>query len=308
MTATSSARRHHYVPQGYLGCFTDKGTKTGQFFVLDVDSGRKFRTSPKNVAVEIDFNRIDVEGYPPDYIEHMLGQMEDDAIAAIRRVADSRAFPSDEDYSAILHLICLIAVRNPTMRASFNAAREQSIRIIGDLLVSDKSIWANHVEKARANGIDIPDSVSFQDMKAFIEGGEYEIDFHPQSNLRVEMNAFDKMLPVLHERTWSLIIAPEDGPEFITSDHPVALTFKNDRLGPIGLATKGTELFFPLTRNLGMYGAHEDALRKVVEAKPRGVAKLNQRVASTAPRYIFSAKDHFAVCVNGQIELIECGV
>jgi len=194
------------------------------------------------------------------------------------------------------------------MRASFNRARKQSIRIIGDLLVSDENIWASHVEKARADGVDIPDTVSFQDMKAFVEGGEYEVEFHPQSNLRVEMNTFDKMLPVLHERTWSLIVAPEEGPEFITSDHPVALAYKNGRLGPIGLATKETDLFFPLTPGLGMYGVYEDALRKVVNAKPGNVATMNQRVVHSAPRYIFSAQAHFAIWADGQVQLVECGV
>jgi len=308
MTATSTARRHHYVPQGYLGSFTDSGTKKGQFFVLDVESGRRFKTSPKNVAVELDFNRIDVEGHAPDYIEGLLGRMENDAVAAIKRVAESQAFPSDEDYSAILHLICLVAVRNPMMRASFNNAREQSIRIIGDLLVSNEDIWARHVEKARADGIGIPESVSFQDMKAFVEGGEYDIGFHPQSNLRVEMSTFDKMLPILHERTWSLIIAPEDGPEFISSDQPAALAFKHGRAGPIGLATQRTELFFPLTRRLGMYGVYEESLRKVVHAKPGNVATMNQRVAFSAPRYVFSATASFAIWVDGQIQIVECGV
>jgi hypothetical protein len=50
------------VPQAYLAAFTDKGTKGGKLFVLDVHTGRGFRTSPKNVASERDFNRVDIEG------------------------------------------------------------------------------------------------------------------------------------------------------------------------------------------------------------------------------------------------------
>jgi|ERR1017187_10064621 hypothetical protein len=58
-----TARRHHFVPQAYLGRFTDSGTKDGYLFAMETDSGRAFRTTPRNVAVEQDFNRIDIEGY-----------------------------------------------------------------------------------------------------------------------------------------------------------------------------------------------------------------------------------------------------
>ncbi len=306
MPKKATARRHHYLPQAYLAQFTDLGTKEGQFHVLEIESGRTFRTSPKNVAVELDFNRVDVAGHPPDFVENALAPMEQAAVEAIANTVAAGEFPSDEDYSAILHLVCLIAIRNPFSRESFNRAREDSIRIIGDLLTSDKKIWKHHVQKAKEDGIDIPDSVSFEDMKRFVENGDYEIDFHPQSNLRVELQTFNKILPILHERTWSLIIAPSDGPEFICSDHPAALDFKSKRQGPIGLGLKETELFFPLTRRAGFYGTFEDPLKPVVHAKPGNVATMNRRVAFNAERHVYSCLDSFAIWFEGEIRIIDC--
>lgn len=233
--------------------------------------------------------------------------MEQDAVRAIANMVASGEFPTDEDYSAILHLIGLVAVRNPFFRRSFNRAREQTIRQISELLVSDEKIWKHHVQKARQNGIDISDSVSFEVMKRFVEDGEYELEFHPQGNLRVEMHAFDTILPILHERTWSLIIAPLDGPEFICSDHPVALDFKSGRHGPIGLGLRGTELFFPLTRRLGFYGTFEDPLEEVVHARPGNVATMNKRVAFNADRHVFSALDSFVIWFEGEIRTVDCG-
>jgi hypothetical protein len=293
MPKKSTARRHHYLPQAYLAQFTDRGTKEGQFHVLEIESGHTFRTSPKNVAVELDFNRVDVEGRPLDFVENALAPMEQAAVEAIAHTVAAGEFPSDEDYSAILHLISLIAVRNPLIRKSFNRAREHLIRIIGDLLTSDEKIWKHHVHKAKEDGIDIPDSVSFEDMKRFIENGDYEIDFHQQSNLRVELKTFQKVLPILHERTWSLIIAPSDGPEFICSDHPAALDFKSKRQGPIGLGLRETELFVPLTRHAGFYGTFEDPLKPVVHAKPGNVATMNGRVAFNAERHVYLFMSRF---------------
>jgi hypothetical protein len=306
MPKKSTARRHHYLPQAYLAQFTDLGTKAGQFNVLVIESGHTFRTSPKNVAVELDFNRIDVEGHPPDFVENALAPMEQAAVEAIANTVAAGEFPSDEDYSAILHLICLIAVRNPLFRKSLNRAREHSIRIIGDLLTSDEKLWKHHIRKAKEGGVDIPDSVSFKDMKRFIENGDYEIDFHPQSNLQVELKTFEKVLPILHERTWSLIIASSKGPEFICSDHPVAVDFKSKRQGPIGLGLKETELFFPLSRYAGFYGTFENPLKPVVYAKPGNVATMNRRVAFNAERHVYSCLDSFALWYEGEIRIIDC--
>lgn len=118
----SVARKHHYVPRAYLGGFTATGTKDGKFFVLDVESGRAFRTSPANVAAERDFNRVDIEGRSPDAIETALAPFEGQAVEAIRRVIETQTYPNDQDWNLILNLLALLAVRNPRMRTSFNRA------------------------------------------------------------------------------------------------------------------------------------------------------------------------------------------
>ena len=307
MKMKSIARRHHFLPEAYLAQFTDNCTKGGKFFVLEVETGRSFRSKPKNVAVERDFNRVDIEGHSPDIFENALASTEDIAIRAIANTSNSRKFPSDQDYSAILNLISLIFVRNPFLRESFNQAREQSLRIAGELLVSDKSNWNHYVQKAKEDGINIPESVSFEKMKGFVQGGNYEIKFHPQENLCVEMQVFETVLNLLHARTWSLIIAPPDGPEFICSDHPVALNFKQNLRGPIGLETRRTELFFPLTRQAGFYSTFEDPLKEVVYAKPGNVASMNCRVALNAKRHVFSALGSFQIWFDGGIQTIDCG-
>ncbi len=306
MNKKSTARRHHYLPQSYLARFTDKGTKEGQFFVLEVKSGRSFRTTPKNVAVELDFNRVDIEGHQPDTIEIAFSALEQKAIQAIAHAVATEQFPNDDDYNSILNLICLIAIRNPLVRKSFNRAREQLIHLIGDVLVSDRQSWEHHVRKARENGGSIPDSVSFEEMKRFIRERNYKIEFSPQSNLRVELNAFDNILKVLGDRTWSLIIAPQDGPEFICSDHPVVIEWKSGRQGPIGVGRRETEVFFPMSRRAGFYGTFEDPLKEVVHAKPRNVAIMNRGVMFNAERHVFSPLGSFAVWIEGDIKTINC--
>lgn len=306
MAVKPIARRHHYLPQSYLAAFTDTGLKDGQFSVLDVQTGHSFRTSPLNVGAERDFNRVDVEGHAPDAIENALAPFEGEAVGAIRRVVDSEAFPTDNDWNLILNLLGLIAVRNPKLRGSFNRSHEQVLRRIGDLLVSDKKIWDHHVEKARAAGEVISDRVSFEDARRFVEDGDYRIEFHPQGNLRVEFHAFDELLPLLGQRTWSVLVAPSDGPEFICSDHPVTLAWKGGRSGPIGFGLKETEVFFPLGRHVGFYGVFEAALKPVVRCKPGHVATMNKRVAWNSERHVYSAIESFFVWQEGLVREVSC--
>jgi len=274
--------------------------------VLEVESGRVFRASPKNVAVELDFNRVDIDGHPPDVIENALSPLEQQAVQAIANIVATGRFPNDDDYSSILNLICLIAVRNPFFRKSFNRAREQTIHIIGDLLVSDERLWEHHVRKARENGENVPDSISFEEMKRFVENRNYEIEFPPESNLWVELNSFNNILQILGDRTWSLIIAPQDGPEFICSDQPVVINWKSDRRGPIGLGLRDTEVFFPLSRRAGFYGTFEDPLQEVVHAKAGNVATMNGRMVFNAEKHVFSPLESFVIWINGDIKIINC--
>lgn len=293
MEMKSTARRHHYLPQAYLAAFTRTGSKDDQFFVLNVHSGRPFSTSPINVAVERDFNRVDIEGRSIDAIEQALSPFEEQAVMAIRNVIESEKFPNEEDCNWILNLLGLIAVHNPQLQKSFNRSREQLIHCIGDLLVSDKKIWEHHVKKAREFVENINNDVSFDNMKQFIEERKYRLEFSPEGNLRVEFHTFDKLLPILGQRTWSVLVAPNDGPEFICSDHPVTLVWKSGKVGSVGYGLKETEVFFPLGRNIGFYGVFETPLKPAVKLKPDHVAMMNRRVILNAERHVFSALESF---------------
>jgi hypothetical protein len=303
----STARRHHYLPQVYLAGFTDTGEKDGQFHVLDICSGASFRTSPINVAVERDFNRVDVEGKPPDIIEQELSPFEERAGQGIRNVNHTNIFPSDEDFNWIINLLCLIAVRNPQLRESFNRSRELTMHAIGDLIVSDEKIWIHHLKKAQKAGYVGDHNVSFDEIKRFIEERKYTIEFTSEGNLRVEFDAFGKILQLLGQRTWSLLVAPTSGPDIICSDHPVALTWKYlGKRGPIGYGLKNTEVFFPLGPRTGLYGVYEDPLPHVVHINPAQVAFMNTRVSNSAERHVFSTKDTFFLWDEDKIIEIDC--
>jgi len=302
------SRKHHYLPQGYLAAFTDTGTKDGQFYVLEPDNGNCFRTSPKNVAAKRDFNRVDIEGHPPDAIEQALSPVEAKMIEACRRVIQTQSYPNDEDINYLLNLLGLIAVRNPKLRTSFNKAREHTLKIIGQMLVLDKKAFEYHMEKARKAGYLNPENNStYEDVKRFIDSGEYDFEFSPEGNLRIELETFDTILPLLGERIWSVFVAPSPGPSFICSDHPVTLVRKDSRIkGPVGFGLKNTEVFFPLGPSVGLYGTYETPLKEVVELSPTNVARMNRRIMDNAEKHVYSTSEFYCIRDEGEIMEVRC--
>lgn len=303
------ARKHHYLPQSYLAEFTETKAKDGQFYVLDIHGNKSFRTSPINVAAERDFNRVTIEGQPLDVIEKALSDFENRGVQAIRNVNRTETFPNDEDCNYILNLISLIAVRNPQRRNSFNRVREAVIHKIGDFLVSNEKIWNHHLKKAQEAGDVKENNVSDEEMKRFIEKRRYEIEFAPEENLRVEFSAHDSLLPILGQRTWTLLVAPDSGPNFICADHPVVLNWKSSVCrDPIGFELPGTEVFFPLGPHTGFYGVYEEFFDTVLKVTPEQVAFMNRRIVENAERHVFTTKDNFFIWYEDTIKNMSLGV
>lgn len=139
------ARNHHFVPQCYLAGFTDTGTVKGRLCVFDFEASRFFRQRPRNVAFEVDFNRFETQNHPPDALESAFGQFEGKAASVIRRICAQERLPEDEEFSYVINLIALLAVRNPSMRRSMDTARNHMWRVVADMLASDKALFESHL-------------------------------------------------------------------------------------------------------------------------------------------------------------------
>lgn len=307
MQKRSVARKHHYLPQSYLANFTAAGKKDSQFFVLDLKRDKSFPTNPNNVAAIRDFNRVDIDGHHPDAIENALAPFEGEAQRAIQRVIQSNKFPTDDDLNTILNLAALLAVRNPKMRDSFNAAREQTLRIISSMLASDRGLWERHMKKAMSSG-EVKGDISFEKFKEFVDAGEYDYIFHPQGNLAVEFEAHDKILHALGHRTWSILTSEPDNPEFICSDHPISLAHKDDYRGPLGFALENTEVFIPLSPRIGLYGVYEDPLKPEVSCPTYNVAVLNARTFLNAESQVYSRQPFMHLLKGEEIVLLDLNV
>lgn len=295
------ARNHHFVPQGYLAGFTDDGTREGRLFVSDLVSRSVFQTKPRNVGAVRDFNRIKADGQDPDALERRLGEFEGRAISVIRWIQASGELPSDEELSYVINLMALLVVRNPKRRRAMNSARRQTVRVIGDLLTSDRRLFEYHIAKAKRDGFVRQDAeVSFEAMRNFIQDDQYTMTVSINESLSLELSGFENALGLLGSRYWSLVTAAADAPDFVTCDHPVTPVFKDPkRGGPIGYGLRETEVSFPLNTRQVLLGVLEDQLPLGLEARARQVAAINSRTVHHADRQVYSKTASVVILRSG---------
>ena len=268
------ARRHHFVSEGYLRQFTDTVTGDGKVCVLDLRENRRFSATPRNIAVETDFNRIDLPGFEPDYLEKTFAQqLEGKAASVLRWICDNGEIPANEDFSYVLNLATLFAVRNPAMRRSMEAARKQEIRIVFDLLASDRRLYEDHLAKAREQGFITGADVPFEKMRGALRA-DFTLDISPQEHLATELAVFSKVLRTVCSRYWSLLIAGPDAPDFITCDHPVSLVFK--------------QVVFPIGPRHALMGDRARPRPYRMKLTGAGVSEVNARIVRLADRHVYS--------------------
>jgi len=208
-------------------------TPNEKLFVIDAIKKCAFTTRPRNVAAERDFNRVDIDGIPPDALEIAFGAFETEVSAAIERTCQRRHFRDPDDRSAILNLIGLMAIRNPRWRGKMKDFHHEVMTRTMQIALGTRERWAAQIEQAKAAGYVDPDAdadAHYETIKARVDGGHHRFEFPREKHIALELSTFDKILPLLFHRKWTLLRAEADAGRFITSDHPVCLTWTDREL------------------------------------------------------------------------------
>jgi len=84
------AHRHHVLSRCYLKHFAvhRKKKKDYMVHVFDRKSRKQFQTATENVAVIRDFNRVEIDGHPPDVFEKAMASFESELAPALQRIVD----------------------------------------------------------------------------------------------------------------------------------------------------------------------------------------------------------------------------
>ena len=290
---SKEARHHHYIPQCYLRGFLPLGQKKPKLTVLDLKSTKVFRTGTRGVGGIRDFNRIEAEGVAPDSLESSLSSFEGQAATALKKLEEQRNLTNRAVFDIIINLIALLAIRHPQVRTNMADAEARVTKLVMAIILANKERYESTLRKARQDGVNIDEDVSYEQMKEFFDRGEYDIVVPNEFHIDMEFNCIDTMLACLSSRGWTLYLAGENAGPFVTCDRPVILEWKQPeqippfyRVSP-GFGLKDTRVIFPVSQNMAIIGEF-DTPGAVIVAKRSLVSIVNTEVIRFARPQVYA--------------------
>ncbi|TPK72304.1 DUF4238 domain-containing protein [Mesorhizobium sp. B2-3-14] len=287
---------HHFIPQFYLRNFSvgcDK--RKAKVFCYDQSTRKSFETLVRNVGSRRHFFRIDVEGYDPNHVEDGMAEIEGEISAHLAEVIKAKCFPSEAHFSSVMLLMGNVAVRNPRFRSMTEGFHRQMVNAIMKMMLQDKNRFNDSVKEARANGVPIRDDINYQDMKDFIDRGEYEVAIDQTYLIELELDAVPTAVEQLARRSWSFVSAAP-GCTYATSDDPVILNWVDGRPTPYspGFGVQNTIVMFTISPELALVGLFVKQPPQRDHGRDQ-VAALNTSIARYATKQLYARDGSFEV-------------
>jgi hypothetical protein len=292
----STPRQHHIIPACYLSGFTDTGTAGGRIFVFDYLRNRHFETSPKTIARERDFYRIEEPGVDPNAIEMLLSEFESHAAPILSNVRDAGRFENNAAVKTVLSFAALVLVRNRHGQQRIGEGLSLSLRkhlAQGDI---PRDLW-ERIRKSQIRMGVAADAVPEYD--AAVDGARSGSWDPPpvrilQLGLIPEMQ--DAMLEAMLAHDWQAIATDSSkNGGFICSDSPLVWGSLDDiHNGQLNtpLTDPDVEITFPVGKNLALV-SYPGAFKGNSLAPDELVAHVNMRTLQLSNGLVLHAAPDF---------------
>lgn len=189
------SRNHHYVPQCYLKNFATNRRKP-KITVIDLARRQKFSSHPKNIAVERDFNSIDLPGMRSDSFENDFSSFEQKVSEALERILKDKAINTNSDKVTILDFISVLAVKNPRGRRMMNEFQNELLDKILRMSVRDEGSYWGILEKIiGGSSLKKKNYPTYQSFLAGINNGSFELKMTSTDSVRLELDTYMATAP-----------------------------------------------------------------------------------------------------------------
>lgn len=291
----SDTVNHHFIPQFYLRNFSAGcDRRKAKVFTFDQSTLKTFETLVRNVGSRRNFFRIDADGFDPNHVEDGMAEIEGEIAPLLEEVIATKSFPSEKHFTAVMTLMGNVAVRNPRFRTTIEDFHITIARKLMWMTIQDKDHYHRTLRRAREEGAPIREDISYEDMKAFLDRGQYNVAIDQTYLIGIELDAVPMVVEQLARRIWSFTSAAL-GTTFTTCDDPVILAWSDGKsrtpYSP-GFGLQHTVVMFPLSPELALIGlfANQPPNRNFHRNQ---VAELNTSVAKNATKQIYARDGEF---------------
>lgn len=267
--------------------------------MLDRDSGRQWESSPAKTACERDFYALEVtedDEHDGLAVETFFAQVEGHAREAIQATLREGRVPDGKMRKRLMEFLAVQAVRVPGALRGLDDMADQMMKRVAWYLTGTPETWAAHVQRMKEAGDPVPD-VPYEQIREFVLSEEYDVSWDQNTRLGMILRPLPALAAVLAERKWTLVVAPEECPDFVCSDRPLTVCWNEPpaaRWMPPGLGVGNTTSQIPLGRRAALLGMFERPFPMTV-ANPMLVGIVNMWTVTYATRFVYSPEPSFFV-------------
>lgn len=289
------ARRHHYLPRGFLAAWTSTGADDGQLTVLDKRELRSWRTGPINAAIERDLYMLDIDEFggevASDAIEKLFAEVESRAIPILRALRSNADVIPVDGRAALMDFLSILAFRVPGridwIEQVFRAPIEHLFRMM-----------------VESGELPLPeDPIAAAQLRSLIDSDAIRVKINRTWLMARMLQGVGHVTALLAGRQWTVMRAAGDAGELLCSDEPVVLAWHEPVPGPYspGFGLRNTVVFVPIgptTALVGMWDAEPSS--RVLTAEH--VAGWNGNLLGSVHRFAFTRGDFRALRRDGRVD------
>lgn len=241
------SRNHHFTPRWYLRRFAHPGPKKNKDEILVYGFAKKevTRMSARGVGAKNDFNRLEIEGAKPTWLEtQWTHNHETPARVVIEGIDSTGSLPSADDMETLLRFLSLLFSRNPRVRKMSRESKQMCLQKLAKNAVLSDEGWSSFEEWCELEGIDFGTLRQDELAEALAKNAKVDIEHNPFATFQSEQILATHTFLRFMAREWFLVESAP-GEEFWTSDYPV-LEFSQ--------SADNTDIFFPLSPTRGLVG------------------------------------------------------
>jgi len=274
-------KKHHFLPQFYLGNFKidSKRTKEEHVWVASKKNDRMYLAAIKDAGCESDFHTILSEAEEQDRktIESELSKIEGQQARLITEICEKNSV-EEKNREDLNEFISIMRLRVPSYKDFIDVSLQEVVKSSFSVLHG-----AGKLPKPP------------KEIEDMIKDGKipFEVDVANREKLRYMFldDRTNKGSKIFRQMKMQLIVAAK-GEYFITGDTPVGIYHPNySAIKPLGVGpmTPGVEVTFPLTKKHLVFLSWEGN-EGICEASRKDMVEYNRRTIIMSKEYIYSCE------------------
>lgn len=285
-------KRQHYVSKFYLKGFVDPDEDPNFWMYDKKRSDEDARlVSPTDSAVQTYYYAFEKEDGTFDRHTYETGfqQMEDIIAPSIKKILERIPY-NNMERGHVSTYMALSMLRVPNFRDNIKKNIESHHKARAMFMAKNEEIFKSQMSTIAAeHGEDLG---NLDDLREDFMEGKYTIEIDQYQSLGILNNSLMPLAETVHKFYWHFLEAPPNR-KFITCDNPLFYLNPLKKLyeqEEVGIWTDGTEVTFPLSKNIAIFATKKLRADRYVNVDANKVDEINRRTIISANRFVYGSK------------------